>query len=924
MHRPPAPRPPAPRPPAPRPVVAPFVSPVVAPRLAAAALVLAALASACDRDPPATPAPTPRPTPAPTPTPPPGLAAPANLTASAAGPDFIEYRWDAVPGATAYEAQLSRVAGSFASVTSVETAATSHRFPAPPGTVGYARVRALARGGLRSPWSPTAQGATRPAPPTLATPLPYLSDSGPDYLVWAWSPIPDALVYRVQVAATPEALTAAAVIATAAPTHRAAVPPQTTAYLRVRAAAGGAASPVLSEWSAPVAGTTPADAPKLEVRLALPARTADPDCSGQVFCPDDETDPRRATARVNPALTITTSAPARMAPEFDDDAPPLDLRSGTGAPFAHTAWRALQTEVARNGVTFSLTRLTTEPGPAAEPTEDTLYLTCGPFRCSEPTDEPPPAPRLAAADSPACAAFDADFELEAGLVMNDGQDRVNGLDAGWTYTATAPAALTHEFSTLAGSRGPLEVRGPEVPAARRETPLDLTRDDETRIQVFGGRLETDEDIWSAYGTENLTQTTAGPVRNGDHDCFFLTAEEVRTGEAEPGRPYLAPGGGAHQNAWLTDTGSYDIPGADRIQKPRHCFRIVTDDTSGQRGKGLAGRRARGESRADHLAGYTLRVEPKVAALWAGSRVEWPTGRDPFAEAECASLSFPAADQVDMCDLFEEEVDRFWGDGSIADLGPSRYDGAPGAAEDAFGSGRQRFRLRALVDGGRLAALQLARNLEPLPDLTGAAVTEVEEMYRNLPRPTGSRFFRLHLREAGSGPEVDRTRADRDLYYPSPDHAGTDSVGREDSWWIWGDRVSFPRLSWVESAGRRVWPQRALLTIPVLDDDLDPAYRDFGKVDLDRGGDGNGRADNFTGSHSRCTISDGRGCDADEVVLEGEFTLSLYKESDACLQTVEVSLTCSWDAQGRDGDADADPASGLDPGNAHRFLRCRKT
>ena len=140
----------------------------------------------------------------------------------------------------------------------------------------------------------------------------------------------------------------------------------------------------------------------------------------------------------------------------------------------------------------------------------------------------------------------------------------------------------------------------------------------------------------------------------------------------------------------------------------------------------------------------------------------------------------------------------------------------------------------------------------------------------------------------------------------------------------GYRLSLPRLSWTGAAGRRVWPQRALLTIPVLDADLDPAYRDFGKVDLDGDGDGNGRADNFTGRHQRCTISDGRGCDAEEVVLEGEFTLSAYPESDACLRAVEVSLTCSWDAQGRDGDADGDSPGALDQGNAHRFLRCRKT
>ena len=81
-----------------------------------------------------------------------------------------------------------------------------------------------------------------------------------------------------------------------------------------------------------------------------------------------------------------------------------------------------------------------------------------------------------------------------------------------------------------------------------------------------------------------------------------------------------------------------------------------------------------------------------------------------------------------------------------------------------------------------------------------------------------------------------------------------------------------------------------------DQDAHSVHGDFGKVDIN----GDGKADNMgAGADRNCSDGDGPGCDVDELVLEGEATFSLYKESQdlACHVTKEVSITCSWDASG---------------------------
>ena len=847
---------------------------------------------------------TPAPTPAPPtqPAPDPTLGAPGGLRVSATGSNFIEFSWNAVEGASNYEIQLSLTAGDFGSVTTATVSGTMHRFTVEASTTAHARVRAMASG-VRSDWSDAVSGTTMAAPLMLTAPMPEVSGTGPDYIEWSWSAVENALAYEVQVAATEAGLSSAEMTRVAGTTHRVTADPLQTMYIRVRAAAGTTSSPVVSDWSDAVAGQSLAAPGVFTVRMTPPAAASDSACSGQAFCPDSGTDPKTATAAVNTRMTVTSSQSARVTPMFLTGTPGAGIAAGDSTPFAYLVWSALQADIAGDGVTFRFDRVTTGAGQEPTPTGDTMYITCGPFRCSDASTDEPSAPEITIADSTACSGFEADFRVDVGAVRNTGMTLPMGVDLGWTYTTTASAKVTH---VVAGS-GNLRVDGGTVgrTSARRALGVQRTA---TSGPNFGGSVDTDWDSFGGddtFGVENLTRTTGGPIRNGEDDCFFATSAALDEHDAT----------GWRADAYVSDWGSYGTFGDPRssgsLGRPESCMRVITDDTtncSEASGEGCAG-----ATRGNYLDGYSLVVQPQASVTWAGSRVNWPRGQDPFDGLDCAGMTVEASDQVDVCELFEEEVDRYWGRGRVADVGP----------DNEWGVGSAEFRLRPLLlnDYGahkNVVALQLARNKE-YPGTPVRPVPPLDDDY--LFRPTGSRFLSLWLSKTGrwqDSPDssaarpsevnrpdrrgIDGTEQDRDLYYPSPVHA----FQHVESIVPFGfARSNHMAIYDVGRRGGSTGPtqvgQRALVTFPLLDGDRNPIHGDFGKIDLNRDGI---PENSFSTAHKKCSASDGgatgsagrnTSCDADSVELEGEVTFVMNRDSTACAVTREVSITCDWDA-----------------------------
>ena len=901
--------------------------------------------SGCSDDSAPAPAPAPAPTPAP-PDPTPTLGAPAGLKVADTGSDFIEFSWEAVEGATGYEIQLSRTAGDFSSVSTATVTGTMHKFEVEPETTAYARVRATAAG-VSSDWSASVTGVSMAAPIRLGVPLPTVSSTGPDHIEWSWAAVPDAQEYQVQVADSEDGLADAALISTPGTTHRVTAEPDTAMYIRVRAAV---TTPMAAagDWSAAVEGMSAAAPTTLTVSMTPPDAEVDSACSGQIFCPDNGTDPASAMATVNKRLMVTSSHPAEVSAMFVTGASALGLGEGENTPFTRVNWPALQSDIANDGVTFRFERLSTGAGQEPAAGAEVMYITCGPFRCSESADEIPPAPDLSISDSAACTGFEAEFTLIVGAVRNGLPNMrnslpaspANGLDIGWTYTSTGPATVTHVFA-----HG-LEVKAPEITArTSREQGMSMARpggneNNPQKINDFGG-IEVSR--WygpRTYGAVNQIVTTAGPIRNAVHDCF---PPNDTGGSGEAGHWRLGDGrdsgndrGGWVGDAWRVDRGTYSLFGVAGttgvVERPpgRTCARIVLDDTSGCSSK--YGSDCGGVTHSNYLDGYSLEVQPQASVTWAGSRVDWPEGRDPFEGLDCEGFTVSASDQVDVCELFEEEVDLYWGRGRVANVG----------ARDDFGNGSAEWRLRPIIADGlyettrTLVALQVARNVEAPLGPRGVVNADNNNRFdpRYIARPRGSRFLSLWLSDTetttfgtdhpdriGGGDflGIDRTRSDRNLYYPGPNHAFQEWMSLEPFGIGVGSAGHVAAYNVGSDGGADGFAQRAILTFPMFDDEHHKLHGDFGKTDFDDNGEANNFGSDFWERDRTCDTTDGgaEACDVDGVEFSGEVTFVMHRDSSACAQTREISVTCDWDSDG-----DRGRYQNFNVANADKFITCR--
>ncbi len=859
-----------------------------------AGLVLSLALAGCGDD-SSTTTPAPAPAPPAAPAAPDPVAVPAGLAVTATGPTFLEFGWEAVEGATGYEIQLSLAADDFSSVVTATVTTTMHRFEIAAETAGHARVRAL-EGDRQSDWSGTVSGtsAAAPVPPvTLAAPMPEVSDSGPDFIEWSWEPVADALGYRVQVAATEEGLAAADAELITGTTHRVMAEPETERFLRVQAAAGTPAAPILSDWSDAVSGMSDAAPMPFVVGLTPPDARSDRDCEGQVLCPDDGTDPEKAMASVNPMLTVSSSHRARITPRFVEGAAGITVEAGDSlTPFAYAEWNILQSAVLADGATFEFRRMAGGAGQEATPTGDARYITCGPFRCSEAAAEPPAAPEITAADAAVCEAFAVDFQLVKGIYDNShywiGQggstpsrhfSNHTGLDAGWQYTLSHPATLTHEFTTIRANTptGTMTVRGAPLTVTSKPLPLDMSPGADTPatrgINWFGGPLNRD----GASGT----QSNPGPIHNGSQDCI--------------------PRDGTPNNLWqisyesvLSSRGS-QRPRERHTGPPPNCFRLITD-----------GHYERPDHTRpadivfeDYLSGYRLHVDPQVGVSWAGSRVDWGDD-DPFEALKCERVTIEVSDQVDVCGDFRKEAAAYWGNG----IGPGGD-----------------FRVEFYMTGddnltGKLRDVEI-RLRHPLPSgvtgLNGPAGTEF--------RPPGSRHqhlwlvnpFDLLAQELNPSEfmGLDGTQRDWDLYEMSLSYSSAASAnGRADT--VLGD-------DW-----------RRLMRFRADDIDGDP-IGDFGKIDMQNNADStpgsDGLPDNYPVAAKpdlACSDDDGPGCDA-ELDIDMSATLTRIPDTDLCTYEIEVALTCTWDADGdgrRAGDTAFPRAAENLVNGGNDFLECR--
>lgn len=860
--------------------------------------------SGCGDDDSTTTTPAPAPAPPAAPAQPDPVSVPGGLTVSATGEDFIEFSWEAVEGASGYDIQMSMTEGDFSSSMMATVTATMHRFTVSPSTTAYARVRAN-MDGRESDWSGAVMGMSMAASLTLGTPMPEVSSTGPDHIEWSWDAVADAVAYQVRVAASADGLDMATAEITTARTHRVTAAAETTMYISVRAAAGTPTSPVVGDWSDAVAGTSDVAPLPFVVSMTPPEAGADKACSGQAFCPDSGTDPEKAMASVNSMMMVNSSHGAQVSAMFVEGAGAVALSEGVNTPFSNVTWNAMQSAVANDGVTFMFQRVNTAAGQEPTAVGGAMYITCGPFRCSDASDEVPAAPDITIADSAACTEFEVDLDLVIGLGYN-GRDLAEaelartydgnvGIDAGWVYTSSAAASVVHEFEGVVGSPTGGNLRVPGASMNKTSTPKALvmgrgTTSSTAARNYFGG---------TGRGTEE-NNTGAGPIRNGPHDC-------VRdAGEGTPASAYDYGNIG----------GTAGVRGT--LQKPQECFRIIT-----------AGRDTSNDvttDRGNYLPGYKVHVTPNASVTWAGSSVAWKKGTDPFEGLDCESVTFSAADQApDLCESYREQVRSFWGTGVGGSTAPftfqylltsayslaSRTVDVSTSAAGVVAEGKKLVRINVLSKRPTAYASTAA--------FTGTNLFNIHGRLRRADDSMWTSLWLVDSEKMATGGARDGTVADADLYRPN---TGGNSL-----------KGAYVGAFSGDTHGDTGQPadMRPVWTVDLVDGDGDPKYGDFGKVDFQHGTRagtaGRHQADNYPTTNAdanACSDDDGTGCDS-TVEFDASVTFTLYPDTDDCTETIDFSFTCTWDADGdedRTGDAQGATAGTIGASNLGNFVSCK--
>ena len=767
---------------------------------------------------------------------------PTMLQVSEVGEDFIVWTWEAVDNADGYLVQSSMDEG-FADAEEMMVTETSYRAgDLAPETTVYLRVRAVRGEGdsrLMSDWTIHRTGTSdRPVPPTAPaapTGLMVSSETGQNFIEWTWEAVEGADGYMVQFS-TDEVFTDddETTVVAEGTTHRVEVAPGTTGYLRVQAFTGEGDSRLMSDWTTHVTGTSEA-APVVVTPVEVTFSVMDDAKEPYPMVPDDSDDEEKAMASVNAELVVNSNADALITPMFVDGAAAVRVTSGDQEPFALVDWNAMQSKVVSDGVTFRIQRVTVGANQEMTPTGDMAHVTCGPFECVEGMD----APAISIDNSVACEGWDPTLTLEIGRVDND-----SGADA--IASSVLAAAV-----------------------------LDGRADHDDNETGSGNDVRDGYDLGWVYSSSQAMNVTHS---FGTHSQ--VTVKNVAKGTSK------SMGPSAIDNIVMVsveddaDTSSTDEEvrpcepasgygtGSNQLREPRNCFRVYTGN--------------------DYYSNYEVTLAPRGAGVSWGE-ISW----DAFDDLTCDSVSYMAADMMDVCDLFEEEVD--------AAHGTTKVEAVP----------------------------YVASNQVVLSATTTAVRLQLVGLDLQLASATPKRYTALWYHDGGT-PLSGRTDADyRNLYAFSASEVVND---RHFAGIITKRNEGKTPIISNDSTTRThdsVW-------VPVLSNYGVPLYGDLGKVDtenLDADGDvvsgasgGNDAPDNFHTTREKCTADDGgikqtpgglnsTLCDANDVELDPATVVFTDKiggatSAYACVVEKTYTVTCDWDASGGIGAGRTEAADGL--------------
>ena len=391
------------------------------------------------------------------------------------------------------------------------------------------------------------------------------------------------------------------------------LPPMTSVYVRVAAAAGTLEAPILSDWSTHVTGMTamppppppPPAAPDVMVTFSL-SEDAD---SPHFLVADDDDDEATAMASVNTEIMVESNSTAVITPMFVDGATGVSVDAMAGnMPFTYVSWGLMQSAVLSDGATFMVQRTTVGANQEMEPTGDVAYVTCGPFECMEGMD----APDLSIADSGVCTDWDPTVEIQVGKVDND--------------------VIQADDITDVADGGSVETDG-----VNDNDGVDLG------IVTSSNDLEMNvKHVFSGVANGTNTSETVKADKGSNKTLAMAAVASIYVDEDTDDADTV----GIDEEAVCDN--SYDA--GSLTDKPKGCFRL--------RGPGAGG--ADISKSADYLSGWSIELSP-VGGDVSWGRVDWDD--DPFEDLTCGDADpIMVADHVDICEMFDAEVDLATGKG----------------------------------------------------------------------------------------------------------------------------------------------------------------------------------------------------------------------------------------------------------------------
>ena len=668
------------------------------------------------------------------------------------------------------------------------------------------------------PPAPEPEPEPEPEPPQApATPTGLHVDETTETSVgYHWNAVEGAIGYAVQVSMD-EMFDADDQIIPTVETHIeiGPLPPMTSVYVRVAAAAGTLEAPILSDWSTHVTGMTamppPPPPPPPPAAIMATFSLSDDAESPFFMMADDGTDEDTAMATVNSEIMVESNATAVITPMFVEDANGVSVDASAGnMPFAYVDWGMLQADVLADGATFMIQRTTMGTNQEMEPTGDVAYVTCGPFACAEGED----VPTIDIEDSAACQGWDPTLMFEIGMVDNNGNNaedangtaddvtdqiaQFDGYDVGWLYTSSLKFDATHDFGTYTSNTK----KGIAKSSSDAALPM--------------------ADVIKGDGGTTVLVADADPA----------AATSTQANKIIPCEP-------------IED---YNSVRGD-LDQPKGCFRLASSN--------------------DYIGNYMVTMKPQSAGVMWGE-IAW----EAFEDLTCDGMSWMATDMVDVCELFEEEVD--------AQI-PSKITVTP-VFDDSDDDVIQALAIKLQTKANRYNSMWYHDGSKAM-----------KKAPVNLHDGTSSQ---LNL---GTGTDNDTA-------------ATAGSLNKRIN------RVGGAVAGWID----------------LVDSDGDPIYGDLGVEDhegTNSGGDDKPNNFEATNTDVKCsaddggkaktgtTKTDGTLCDA-EVDIETSVTFVDFKGADhACSVTRDYTVSCTWDADGEIGLGRGSAEGELNSTNVGNFLKC---